>query len=507
MNHQSLFFAICLLMILGITACTAVPQPTPSPEAAAELVTVPPKRPLGTPTPSQIPTTSETPIEVTATLYLQQQRLPTSSEIIMLPENNGITWSPIANELLYNICPFDQSEFSDTFLHIASSPDFLPNDITPKDVTCRSGSQFLWHPDGQRIVFGGFPYPQDDLFEPDIWIMNRTNSQAINFDRNRIGRSIGFVGWMDNDTLVYTVYSGGGHNYYSVLDINKNEEIGSAYFHAGGAKIFSNNLLVGETGADYTFDYSAVVMSRNSLLPHPAALGSPHLHFLSSNNEGHREVLFNSRIASWSFSPSHVLVLTWDKDVGLHGVDLSQDTSLTDLQLWNIEKDSLTLIAPNSVYGNLSNDGQYLLYITSLDDRLHIRLMNVVTRDILFSNEVYSENDLEAAVRAYTSFSPNGRFLTYYSPEQELIIYDIALGTFLPSVTAVPMTPVWSPDNSRFVYQDPELGLSIYEIEPHTTYALTQDGCDTLRNPQWSFDGSYLSVDVPCVGTAVLQLP
>ncbi len=499
MKPQLIISTICFTSFLLLAACTAVPQPTATPEAITNLVTPTQIRPSATSTATPFPTTA---------VPEPTERIPLEYEVAMLPPNNAIVWSPIANELLFNTCPDDQSPLSDTFLYVASSPNFLPDDITPKDVTCRSYSQFLWHPDGQRIVFDGLSYLQDNPSETDIWIMDRTNSQIINFDRiDRIGRTTGFVGWMDNDILVYSVYSGGGHSYYSVLDISKNEEIGSAYFHAGGAKIFSNNLLVGETGATYTFDYSAVIMYRNRLLPTSSSFGSPHLHFLSSNNEGHREVLFNSQIASWSFSPSHVLVLTWDKDVDLYWVDLSQETSVTDLQLWNIEEDNLTLIAPDSVYGNLSKDGQFLLYITSLENRLHVQLMDVATRKILLSNEVYTEGGLEVGIWAFTSFSPNGRFLTYYSPEQDLVVYDIALGTFLPSVTAVPFTPIWSPDNGRFVYKDPDNGLSIYEIDSQTTYSLTQAGCDELRNPQWSFAGTYLSVDVPCGGTAVLQLP
>ena len=516
MNHRSLFFAICLIFVLGISACTAVPQPTPSPAAAAEIVTVAPKRPSATSTaqfpthtptqtiakPTNIPTVAISPtMTPIPTLH---QSLPIDFEMVMLPINNGISWSPTANELLYNTCPDDLSPLSDTYLYIASSPDFVPNDVTPQNITCRSTSNFLWHLNGQKIVFEGLPFPQDILFETDIWIMDLSDLQVRNFDR--IGKFIRFIGWMDENTLVYEDYwGGGGTRAYHLLDINENEEIAYAILHAGNARILNSQFLIGQSGDDYAFNYSAVIISKNILYP-DSPLGSPYLHFLSFNNEGYREVFYNSRIQNWSSEQLKVLVLTWDKEVNLHFVDLSQDVTKTNLQLWDIQENTLTLVAPKSVYGHLSDNGDYLLLITSVDKKLHIQLMEISTKEILFSNDLYTEGG-ETIIYAYTSFSPNGRFLTYYSPEQNLVIYDIAFGEFLPSVTAGPMTPIWSPDNGRFVYQDPELGLSLYEVETKRTYALTQDGCDELRNPQWSFDGSYLSVDVPCAGTAVLQLP
>lgn len=84
----------------------------------------------------------------------------------------------------------------------------------------------------------------------------------------------------------------------------------------------------------------------------------------------------------------------------------------------------------------------------------------------------------------------------------------------LPSLTAVPALPIWSPDSTRFVYTDPTLGLSIYDTRNNTTFPLAESGGERLSNPQWSFDGAYLSV-VTKIGevgewewqTAVLTLP
>lgn len=81
----------------------------------------------------------------------------------------------------------------------------------------------------------------------------------------------------------------------------------------------------------------------------------------------------------------------------------------------------------------------------------------------------------------------------------------------MPPVTAVPAEPIWSPDSTRFVYTDPTQGSSIYDTRSHTTYPLAEAGGERLTNPQWSFDGAYLSVayrtDHHTWETAVLSLP
>ena len=76
----------------------------------------------------------------------------------------------------------------------------------------------------------------------------------------------------------------------------------------------------------------------------------------------------------------------------------------------------------------------------------------------------------------------------------------------------MPATPLWSPNGSRFVYQDPVAGLSIFDACSATAYPLAISGSDRLLDPQWSYDGAYLSLTVLQEEwwqweTAVLQIP
>ncbi len=90
------------------------------------------------------------------------------------------------------------------------------------------------------------------------------------------------------------------------------------------------------------------------------------------------------------------------------------------------------------------------------------------------------------------------------------MLYDLETGEFWSPLTAVPFTPLWSLDSSRFIYQHPTDGLSIFAMRTNTTYPLAISGGERLSDPQWSYDGTYLSVTVEQADgsgdTAVLQL-
>jgi len=64
------------------------------------------------------------------------------------------------------------------------------------------------------------------------------------------------------------------------------------------------------------------------------------------------------------------------------------------------------------------------------------------------------------------------------------MIYDLETDTFLPPLTAVPFTPLWSPDSTRLVFQHPTDGLSIFGLRTQTAYPLATSGSERFSNPQ-----------------------
>ena len=163
------------------------------------------------------------------------------------------------------------------------------------------------------------------------------------------------------------------------------------------------------------------------------------------------------------------------------------------------------MLIPGSYTGRITPDGQYLAALIPESEFPQLQLSNQFTGQVIFMRPAYDGK---------LSFSPNGRYFTFFTPETDLIIYDLETGEMLPPLTAVPALPIWSPDSARFVYTDPTLGLSIYDTRNNTTFPLAESGGERLSNPQWSFDSAYLSV-VTKIGelgewewqTAVLALP
>jgi WD40 repeat protein len=224
---------------------------------------------------------------------------------------------------------------------------------------------------------------------------------------------------------------------------------------------------------------------------------------------------FLSRYVDILPNTNQVLISTKNKgdseETGVANVE-----TVNGLQLWNLETDELTLLVPGGIHGRFSSNHHYFAYLIYDSNQYSLHLLDRVSGNIIFS-ELATSPDLEGessySLResAFVSFSPDGRTLTYYSPTPELMLYDLETGEFLPPLTAVPFTPLWSPDSSRFVYQHPSDGLSIFDTRTNTSYPLASSGGERLSDPQWSYDGTYLSVTVEQKDgrrdTAVLQLP
>ena len=89
-------------------------------------------------------------------------------------------------------------------------------------------------------------------------------------------------------------------------------------------------------------------------------------------------------------------------------------------------------------------NGRFLAYLTPSEQYPQIHLLDQNSGNHLFDQSAYAEAnifDIENFLDAFVTFSPHDRFLTFFNPTHELIIYDLENGEFLAPVTAVP-TPV-----------------------------------------------------------------
>ena len=76
------------------------------------------------------------------------------------------------------------------------------------------------------------------------------------------GRNPHFVGWLDEQTLVYKYYAGGGHNAVRKFDMNSSEGISKTIVHANDVYQEGVNYVAANNGMLYDFSTTAVAMER-----------------------------------------------------------------------------------------------------------------------------------------------------------------------------------------------------------------------------------------------------
>ncbi len=541
-------FLLAAIITVFFTGCTAVPDPTPAPfpaTAVADAAPIVVERPsptvtvtreveevetavvpLTTPTHTLIPTNTPLP-----TPTVSSTSTPVATTVItwsvMLQEaarvNNGpIAWSPTANKFLFSPPMATGDILTSGFLFLSSAPNFVPESISPTNLQFADTSTFDWHPQGEKIVIAAFDESTAGQYwsGTKIWIYDLLtgNTQSLGIGWN--------WKWMDNSTLAISSYQGGGHFYTNVVNVMTGEQIAYAsVIHLGSIINVNSNYVLLNWGADYLFDVSAAVISRTENLSASELFREswgPYIHTLSDEYVNDRQKkIFNSRVEDWQAETNEALVFTWGSDKHLGEIDLVHDTAITDLQLWDVDSDQLTLLVPGSVYGRFSPDGHFLAFITPAHPAPYMQLLDRIRGEVLFSLPAsVPEADNGYFVEAGTSYSPDSRYFTFFAPESDtsaveevvrLEVYDLEAKQFLCSLPARQYMPVWSPDGLRFVYRDGEGILALFDLGNGRSTPLALIGGSRLFNPQWSYDGTYLSVGIRQedggVETAVLRTP
>ncbi len=376
-----------------------------------------------------------------------------------------------------------------------------------------------WTLDGSRIGFAG---PLSDETEPslpivefsEVWLMNSDGSDPnpILPDETVARWQSFYYGWLDENNLIYTGYAGGGHQYWSILDIENREKRGWGIVHLGGGE--ANSQYIGTiNGTTLNFQISAAIVATTP--QHSTAddgLNSPYLHHLSFDDE---ERVFNyySSFQDWRPDSNEMLVITWDLDVNLAETNFLHNNAVTSLQLWNVEDDSLTPVVSEAIYGRFSPDGRYLLYLTPAPEHPIAHLYNWQNQQIILQQPVVAAWQPGNSIKLEMSFSPNGRFLTYFTPNEDgtstLQVFDTQADETQREIINPETQVSWSPTSEQFIYRDANNNFALFSIANGSSQPLTLAGGLLLTNPQWSHDGRFLSVSVQTETggeTAVLTL-
>ena len=514
-------FLLAVLVVLA--ACTINNEPT-SGSSLAETVTVAVTRPQATATPQPSSTPSPT-------VVLEETAVPTSTlsptpaptaiskpqliwsnypEIVATFANiDSVEWSPNQNELIYHTCEgrfIEGFNFAGSFFK-ASAPMFEAIDLAQNGfLFCKGLTNIAWTPDGTGIIFTG-PLP-DELSSStpveefsEFWLVeNDGNNPHPVLPGETITRWLNFnSGWLDENTVVYSGYAGGGHVYFGILNVDTQEKLAWAIVHLGSGKL-NSNFIATNNGATYTSQISAAIIS--TVPQHPSVddeFYSPYLHHLSFDDEA-RKFEFYSQFQDWRPNSNEMLVLTWDISNDLFETNLLQDEAVTSLQLWNVENDALTMLIPDAVYGRFSPDGRFLLFLTPAPNHPIAHLYDWQNQQVVVEQPVIATRVSGNPVEFEMTFSPDGRFLTYFTPNEDgtstLQIIDTNLGNTVWDIINPAITITWSPTSEQFIYRNSDGNLALFTVADSRSQLLTIDGGHFVSNPQWSYDGRYLSVAV-----------
>lgn len=509
-----------MIALLFLAACTAVPDPTPTPvQNVAEVATLVVERPSATPPPTLTATPQPTvTLEPTATEEMATETaVPTSTpmpfvspiwnpeiELLYLIDSDNIVWSPLRNEFLYGTCSamgvFDRATDGKVFLVSISGEQ----STIAQDFICSAfGIKISWTPDGQQVLFTGSPLDISAPIESEgIFITDITDrDKQVLLTGEQVGTKWGpdFRFWLDEHTFLYSGYITGGRELNALVNIQTNTR--SLSLRISHAEDISAFYLVGDNGMQTTSYTSAFAIPLEEMW-------STSLGFDFFDRYALSPSIFSSAFMDWLPDTNQMLVLTWDKDL-----DLYEDAPVTtQLQMWDMAANTLTMLIPRGTDGRFSPDGAYLAYLTRNENGFDIQLLNRADNRVIFTTPQYSKENDELGAPSF-SFSPDGRFFTFYvhdavSPDDSLLkVFDIPSQQVIAELPATPYWEfTWSPNSEYFLYENEYGRLALFNLKDSSTISLTENNDSRLSKPQWSFDGSYLSVTVG-EKTAVLSIP
>ncbi|MCB9445326.1 MAG: hypothetical protein H6669_13960, partial [Ardenticatenaceae bacterium] len=372
---------------------TAVPPttlpntPTPTATPAPSRTPMPTDVPLPTlfatvtwtPEPSSTPWPTFTPIP---TIDFNQQFTWTGI-ITVINQFTGlqVTWSPTRNEFAYIIHPkegFTRIFFADTI-------NFQPVDITPTELS--PYINILWHPTGDYFFLSAEPIDIETYVwgSPYTWKIERVGPHM-----EYLGRGSYYWGWLNDELRVSERRIGTGIFSIGIFNVETDEGVASTHFD-GRAKDVSPNYVVLNEEFGFSYNTSVAILAQEKISPQyfQAEFGT-YVKFLSGKIDSERENRPFSRFADILPSTDQILATTWEEGI-FAPLDLISGTVSANLQLWDVETDTLTMVAPGGIYGRYSSNGRYLVYLTPETDSPQLHLLDQTTGEILFTQSAFAE--------------------------------------------------------------------------------------------------------------------
>jgi Tol biopolymer transport system component len=463
-------------------------------------------------------------------------------------EDGIVIWSPTENIFLVNDCPPARGV---GLLFLAEAPDFDLISITPDEFQCTLASRDVsWNPTGEFFVYTGVPETGFQGEHTDMWIMNRDGSNPRRvYPEGKVGWHMWSDSpWMDDQTFVDATYFGGGNIVVGIMNILTGEVISTA--HLRGERFTPNaDYLPMRLVGDFDYQILAVLSKKTHQITLPDWLITSSQDRPFPIYSWTLEDLVSSIFEDWLSGTNQMLVF-WQRVK-------NQVEEPPQLALWNVDTDEVTTLAPNGLSGRFSPDGSILAYITlslpkldttarpilneqwpPTEPQTYLQLIDMESQQVFLSFPTYQRIDEWAFAATHYlpkfAFSPDSRYLTFQTfgtlqfdaagwpvgvnSDDTLYLHILDLTTwqviFSSEITTeVSQDPSWSPTSDKLIYCDPQQNLQMFLIEERRLLPIIEDGGELLNQPEWSYDGEYISLCVKggeplgCAYTAILHLP
>jgi hypothetical protein len=206
------------------------------------------------------------------------------------------------------------------------------------------------------------------------------------------------------------------------------------------------------------------------------------------------------------------------------------------LLIWNLDTNTVNLLAPYGVGGKFSPNGKWLTYLTfgqaKLDgndravdakpvgESLYMQLMAMNSKQVILSLPTIALSDYEDInfnqhQLLLSRFSPDSRYLAFFTPGEIQVdgsgwpvsvitttnqafvnILDLQEKQLVWATSAREESVLsWSPTGKYLTYQDVTKNWQLFDLNHQINVPITQQYGEWADEPKWSYDGRYLSIN------------
>lgn len=525
---------VIFCFFLSACAAAGVPQ-TPTPTIT---LTVTPTVSLTTKTPTSTATIQVSPTP-TGLVWSQSVGQPIELEQFAF----GL-WSPTANEMVGTQRHSTSSDYrTGTTINLHSAPAFSAK-VLRAALEVGIYGDMIWSIDGQRIFYTTYESESDNFTSiGTLWSIAPDGS---NLQSHTQQASLGFEGWMDVHTLVFSGYAGGGTSFVSGFDVFKNDGVFGEGITGGPEAINANYMAIATC---LPTCYVCVLPKVTSIQKPPDSYNCSvePLMGIGDTQPFPRSEIY-ADVAKEDYRWIETIFQDWQPGTNnmlVLGQGNISNEFAARLLLWNADTNKVTSLAPGGLFGKFSPNGKMLAYITSgpstqypekntqnipldlvtFDDQPYLQIMDMKARQIMIRmpitadrrEDYSSSSSFDFTKPDELSFSPDSRYLSFATDglialkdsqfpiegtisetgPASLNILDLQTGELVQSLplegkhTSPNLS--WAPTSEKFVFQDGLANWQLSQLSNKAISSITQANGDQLVDPAWSYDGSYLS--------------